>query len=540
MKNKTFPCGCSFNEDDNGKIMFDVDINHLNLDCPATWDLICDGNTKGVFQLESQLGQSKSREVKPRNMEELSDLIAIIRPGTMDSFIDGKSLTKHYIDRKHKREDVEFLDDALIPILKPTQGILVYQEQALQIAKDIAGFTMAEAELLRKAIGKKKVELMKQIKTEFVEKCESKGVVTKDIAEEIFRWIEASQRYSFNKSHSVSYAYNAYMSAYAKAHFPRAFFTSYLRHADGKPKPFEEINELVNNCRLMDIDVLPPSIWRMTEQFELIDNCPAFGLVNIKGVGKSVLNSLIPKLKTIDIKTINWDRFLVMFGFIIKKDSFCSMIKAGAFDCYNESRNKMLYDFDMYCSIPDSVKKAIKDSNQKNFIMAIKEYINSLREKPVNSIVQKKIDKLTEIIELTLNPPFSLEDSNSWKAKQERDLLGIELTCTELDDYDMSAANCTCKNFRKGFNEKAVSIAVKINDVREWEIKSGKNKGNKMCFLKVSDLSCYLDGVTIFTDEYEKHKHLLNNDSCVLIRGYRDDKTNSFIIKRIEEMDKII
>lgn len=540
MKKIRFDCGCEFDTDNNSKIVFNPDINTLNLNCPATWDMICEGNTKGVFQLESQLGQSKSREVQPRNIEELSDLIAIIRPGTMDSFINGKSLTKHYIDRKHNREEVEYLDDALIPILKPTQGILVYQESALQIAKDIAGFTMAEAELLRKAIGKKKVDLMKKIKGEFIDKCEKKGVVSKSVAEEIFKWIEASQRYSFNKSHSVSYAYNAYLSAYAKAHFPRAFFTSYLRHADGKPKPFEEINELVNNCRLMNIDVTPPSIWLMNEQFELIDNSPTFGLVNIKGVGKSVLNSLLPKLKKTNIKQINWDRFLVMFGFLIKKDAFNSMIRAGAFDCYNESRNKMLYDFEMYCQIPDSVRKAIKDSDQKNFIMALKDYINSLREKKTNLIIDKKINKLNEIIELANNPPYKLEDTNAWKAKQERDLLGIELTCTELDDYDTSAANCTCKEYRNGFNAKSIGIAVKINDTREWEIKSGKNKGNKMCFLKVSDLSCYLDGVTIFTNEYEQYKDLLTYENCVIIRGYRDDKANSFIIKRIEEMDKIL
>ena len=155
----TFACGCTFDVIDD-KIQYDPNIEYLPLNCLETWKLICEGNTKGVFQLESQLGRSMAERVKPSDIEELSDLVAIIRPGCMEAIVDGKSLTQHYIDRKHGIDPVEYFHDALEPILSSTYGILVYQEQAILIARDIGGFDLQEADILRKAIGKKNVGLM--------------------------------------------------------------------------------------------------------------------------------------------------------------------------------------------------------------------------------------------------------------------------------------------------------------------------------------------------------------------------------------------
>ena len=220
---RDFRCGCSFDTTLDGHTIYSPDITQLPLDCNDTWDLICEGNTKGVFQLESQLGRSLASQAKPRNIEELSDLIAIMRPGCLEAMVKGKSLTQHYIDRKSGEESVEYFHDSLEPILKSTYGILVYQEQAILIATEIAGFDLQEADILRKAIGKKKAGVMAQVKKSFLEKSGNKGVVTREQAEEIFSWIEKSQRYSFNKSHAISYAYNAYLTAYTKAHFPHEF-----------------------------------------------------------------------------------------------------------------------------------------------------------------------------------------------------------------------------------------------------------------------------------------------------------------------------
>lgn len=170
-----------------------------NFDDVMTWDLICSGRTKGVFQLESKLGSSWAKRARPRNIEELADLVSIIRPGTLEAELAGKSMTKHYTDRKSKVDETVYLHPALEPILNSTYGIIVYQEQAMRIATDIAGFTPEEADSLRKAMGKKDAALMQEVGTKFINGCKDKGIVDEISAKIIFEWIQASARYSFNK-----------------------------------------------------------------------------------------------------------------------------------------------------------------------------------------------------------------------------------------------------------------------------------------------------------------------------------------------------
>ena len=203
-------------------------VDDIRFDCSKTWELIAEGNTKGCFQLESRLGQSMSKKLKPSNIEELAALISIMRPGCLEAVRDDKTVSNHYIDKKNGLESVDYFHEALEPILQNTYGEMVYQEQAMEIAKDIAGFNLQEADMLRKAIGKKRPEEMAKIKSKFIDGCDNKKTVSKDEAEQIFGWIEKSQRYSFNKSHAVSYAINGYLSAHAKTHFPKIFFLSYL------------------------------------------------------------------------------------------------------------------------------------------------------------------------------------------------------------------------------------------------------------------------------------------------------------------------
>jgi DNA polymerase-3 subunit alpha len=195
-----FDCGCSFKCEEPNKIIFSPKIQDINLECKKTWNLISDGNTKGVFQLESRLGQSIAKKLKPENIEQLSALISILRPGSLEAIRDGKSVTNHYIDKKNAKESVDFFHPSLEPILNTTLGELIYQEQAIQIAKDIAGFTLSESDTLRKSIGKKDVKLMAEIKNKFLDGCRKQNIVNENDAQEIFGWIEKSQRYSFNKS----------------------------------------------------------------------------------------------------------------------------------------------------------------------------------------------------------------------------------------------------------------------------------------------------------------------------------------------------
>jgi DNA polymerase-3 subunit alpha len=541
---RKYDCGCEFHEGENG-LIFNPDITSIPLTCSATWDLISEGNTKGVFQLESQLGRSLAKQTKPKNIEELSDLIAIMRPGCLEAMVKGKSLTMHYIDRKHFREPVEYLHSSLEPILKSTQGILVYQEQAILIATEIAGFDLQEADILRKAIGKKKADVMAKVKKSFLEGASNKGIISKEQAEEIFSWIEKSQRYSFNKSHSVSYAYNAYLTAYCKAHFPHEFFTAYLKNAVGKPDTFWEVNELVNNAKIMGIEVLPPNIIHMNEEFKLIGKNPTYGMTNIKNVGSSVFKKMLAHIKenNIDLRTCDWDCFLLLVAPFVNKKAFESLILAGVFDCFKISRSKMQHNFNLIKEFTKREVEWLKNYKEarpsSTAVECIGEMIEASRVKSKNRPIfrQDRIPVIEDLLVTYDNPGYELYDSPSWVSKVEEELLGISLTCNKVDEYDTSRSNCSCKEFIDGFNsQKGIVLAVKIDSVREWTIKKGKAKGMKMGFVTVSDTSCSLDNVTAFSDEWEKYKKMLHEGNTVLIRGMKDKNRGSFLIKKVEQL----
>lgn len=544
---KTFACGCKFDVV-NDHIVYNPNIEHLPLDCKATWDLICDGNTKGVFQLESQLGRSMSERVKPRNMEQLSDLVAIIRPGCMEAIVDGKSLTNHYIDRKHRVDPVEYFHDALKPILKSTYGILVYQEQALLIARDIAGFDLQEADILRKAIGKKNVSLMTELKEKFITKAVEKGTVTREQSEEIFSWIEKSQRYSFNKSHSISYAYNAYLTAYTKTHFPHEFFTSYLKNSIGKPDAYLEIEELVNNARIMNINVMPPNIKKMNKYFTLIMNNPTFGLTEIKGVGGSVFDKMVQCLKNnkINLKTCDWNTFLIGFGSCTKVDSFEALALSGALDCFKVPRSQMVHELKMFRELSkrevpwiEAYKKQHEEATLKECICAMME-LNDWSN-PKRPIFRKdRVEVVESIVDSLENPGYELIDLPGWKARQEEHYLGISLTCARVDEYDTSRSNCTCKEYIDGFESKnGIRITAQIDGVREWKIKRGSSKGKKMAFVTISDGTCSLDSVTFFSDEWSKYRKHVAEGNIVLFLGNRDIKRGSFLIKSVSRVKNL-
>jgi len=544
---KQFACGCSFDVVDN-HIIYNPDIEKLPLECSDTWNLICEGNTKGVFQLESQLGRSMAERVKPTNVEELSDLIAIIRPGCMEAIVDGKSLTQHYIDRKHNIDPVEYFHDALKPILSSTYGILVYQEQALLIARDIAGFDLQEADILRKAIGKKNVSLMTKLRKQFITKAEEKGTVTKTQAKEIFGWIEKSQRYSFNKSHSISYAFNAYLTAYTKTHFPYEFFTSYLKNSIGKPDAYLEIEELVNNARVMDIDIKPPNIKKMNKYFTLIEQNPTFGLTEIKGVGGSVFDKMIGCLDSngIDLEQCDWNTFLIGFGTCIKADSFEAIILSGALDCFNVSRSKMLHELKMFRELSKREVPWIENYKNNHIAANLTECIQAMidyndwsdRQRPI--FRKDRIEIVESIVDSLKNPGYELVDLPGWKARKEEHYLGVSLTCARVDEYDTSRANCTCKEYIDGFNsQKGIRIAAQIDAVREWKIKKGNSKGQKMAFITASDGTCSLDSITVFSDEWAKYNKDIREGSVLLLIGSRDTKRGSFLIKSISKVKNL-
>lgn len=464
-----------------------------------------------------------------------------------ESFIKGKSLTQHYIDRKHGREDVEYLHPGLEPILASTQGILVYQEQAMAIAEKLAGFSLQEADTLRKAIGKKNVELMAKVKKEFISKAIEHGILNEEEAIEIFSWIEASQRYSFNKSHSYSYAENGYLTAYCKAHFPHQFFKSYLKHAIGKPDTFEEINELVNDAKIMGIDVNPPNIKRLQKDFQLIGYNPTFGITNIKGVGDSVFDRMMDCHKKLEasnislrLKDMSFDQFLMYYGPCIKKDSMIAIILSGACDCFHLSRYEMKYRYEQYLELN---KRELEWVNNIIYIKYFDSLIDLLNHMIItNDWSDKKrplyrkdrLEIISSLIDNLEKPLYNLDETASQRSRYEQEYLGVALTCSKVDDYDTTVANCTCREFLDGFNStNGIAIAAELKSVREYTIKRGEAKGKIMAFLTLTDATCNLGDVVIFADDYEKFKDRLQEKNVMLFRGVRQKGKNGLVVKNI-------
>lgn len=572
-------CDC---EIEKGKF----DINNVSLTCPAVWNLISSGFTKGIFQLETRLGSEWAKKVKPSNIQELGALIALIRPGSLEA---GQS--EEYIDVKFGRKQLNYLHPKLEPILKDTYGCLIYQEEAIKIATEIAGFSLENADELRKAMGKKIPELMSKLKIKFMEGCSKKGLVTKEIAEQIFGWIEKSQRYSFNKSHSISYAMLSYQSSYIKTHFPHEFFTSYLTFSNYKGDPKEEVYELVQDARLFGIDVLPPDIRMCNVYFKMMDNGIRFGLSNIRGVGQSAITKIIEQSQSLS----TWNEFLKSLP-VLHRSIGIALIKSGACDCYNMQRFQMTKEletifgttiknkegkneevkgltekertwflnkltdnksikevlFEMIQQTENSPGKSLSSLKKDDIInwskkilgesfdfsnMTKIDIINKLKENDYDEtlskscITGKRLQIIKEKYQQLLEEQF---DTNLAKATAEKYFLGISLSCSPADDADDSNASHNCLDLMKCLNGESFSVCAVIDSVKHTKTKKGKNPGAPMCFLTISDSSYSIDHAVVFPDIYEKMHALCKDGLICLVTGYK--KNGSIIIQNLQKL----
>jgi DNA polymerase III alpha subunit len=546
MKKFTYKdCGCSFDITKVGperpSIVFDLDIENINLDCKKTWQIISDGNTKGCFQLESRLGQSLAKKLKPENIEQLAALVSIMRPGCLEAFREGKSVTHHYIDKKNHLESIDYFHSSLEPILNKTYGEMIYQEQAMQIAQKIAGFDLKEADMLRKAIGKKKPEEMAKVKQMFLEGSKKLKTVNEPEANELFNWIEKSQRYSFNKSHAVSYAFNAYLSAYAKAHFPKIFFTSYLMFAKDKIDPQKEIRELVNNAIEMDISIKVPDLRLLNKNFILKENIVYFGLTNIKGFGDSMYDKLMVIIKENNYEISNMTFIELCFNVLIKLNSTAakSLICSGSLDFLKMNRNYMMAIYNAVSGFTDRERSWIisnlKLAEFKN-LQDVLEFILTCEVGKKSCIASaKRLVVVKDIYNILKHPPYSLIDTPEWIADNEHSLLGTSITCSKIDGCDILNANTTCKEF-KNTNRKEIVIACELQDINIIKTKKGKNPGQEMSFISISDSTGGMDCVVCFPEQHLEYNHLLDSGNTVLIAGSKNKEGTSLIIKKMWQL----
>jgi DNA polymerase-3 subunit alpha len=509
---------------------FDADITRMNLDCSKTWSLISSGNTKGCFQLESRLGRSMAKKLKPSNIEQLSGLLSILRPGCLEAMRDNKSVSNHYIDKKNGIEPIDYFHKSLEPILQATYGEMIYQEQAMEIARVVAGFNLQEADMLRKAIGKKKPEEMAKLKKTFLVGCEKQNVINTQQAEEIFNWIEKSQRYSFNKSHAISYAMNCYLSAFAKAHHPRVFFASYLRFAKDKIDPQTEIKELVQNAIEMDIIVCNPSIKMMNEYFELDNNCIYFGLTDIKGFGKSAYEKLckLVQEKNFDFNKAIWIDYLCLIS-ELNSTAAKALIQAGGLDFLRKSRNSMIFEYDIYNQLTKKEKQIFLKVIDKN--KSIKYTLSNMTSEKISN--NRKV-AIGELIASLDRPPYSLQDSIEWLSDTENMLLGYSISCSKVDMYDISMVNCSCKDFNNKNinNKKNVLLAGEIENIRIVKTKKGKEAGSEMAFMSINDGTAVSDSIVYFPEAYRQFRNQLFIGNVIIIKGSISKNNDSLIAEK--------
>ena len=503
-----------------------------NFEDENVWDLICEGRTKGVFQLESQLGRSWAKKARPKNINDLAALISLIRPGCLKAITDGKSMTQHYCDRKSNKDPVTYPDDSIKHILEETYGVLVYQEQSMKIAEVLAGFDLKDADALRKAIGKKKAGLMETVKKSFLKGTAKRGIVTKEVAEEIFSWIEKSNRYAFNKSHAVSYAINAYWSAYCKFYKTLPFYVSYLNHSDRKPDSQKEMKELIIDAKFSDIEVYPPRLQHLYTNFIHEGDKIYFGINHIKNVGRKECEKIEELSSQADISVYNWMDVLtkIIYKGRLNKRAVIALIAVGAFTGENNTRDReeMLYEFDSWKDLTAREQEYIVNMNHYDKDTTLSDCVgNMINNVKINS---RRLTTVLDIKQILDKPPHDLKDNIPLIAQNEEKYLSCALTCNKTDGFDMNFSSSLCKDIAKGTITGKVRLAAQINTIRLYKTKKGKNPGQLMAFLSAEDGSGSLDSITIFPECYDQHKDLLVEGNTVLMVGEISKKENTSVI----------
>ena len=486
-----------------------VDIENIPFDNQKTYRLFQQANTTSIFQLESEGMKRYLKELKPTEFEDIVAMVALYRPGPIQFIPD-------YIARKHGKKTITYLHPKLKPILEKTQGICIYQEQLMQIARDLAGFTLAEADVLRKAIGKKIKTLLDSQHEKFVKGAIENGIA-QDAAQKIWEWILPFARYGFNRSHSAAYAMIAYQTAYLKANYPVEFMASALT---SEKTDVERIAVLIGECKKMEIEVLPPNINESLKNFTVVpdENKIRFGLLAIKNVGEHIVDTIVAERKA-------GGPFQSMGNFIsrvgaqdLNKKSLESLIKTGAFDEFAE-RNQLLHNMERLLEWARETKKS-KASGQQGLF--------------------DKSDIFTNEISLLPASPVSNRELLNW----EKELLGLYVTSHPLEDYRKIFEKNTVPLARIGSGTlesydyitgkfKKIRVGVIISDIRKIITKTGK----PMLFLKVEDLTDKIEVVT-FPTVLEKNPTAFQKNKIVFISGRLDNRNGEtkLIAEEIEEV----
>jgi DNA polymerase III alpha subunit len=571
-----------------------LDFKKIPHDDERTYFLLGNGLTKGVFQLEKPLGQRYCNIVKPRNIFDIADVISIIRPGSRESkHVDGKtSMSDAYCAIRNKQYMLDGLPanpsderlyhhENLMPILKPTQSILIYQEQIMQICNQMAGMSLKEADMVRKAVGKKKSEYSEPYKKPFLEGCHDNGY-SKELGEQLWEWIVLASGYLFNKSHAIAYATIAYKTAYAKAHYPLQFYTAMLKFSHKKADTYEEAEELINDAKLFDINVIPPKISRSNRDFEIIDkNTISYGVEHIKGIGASAIKAI---KRAAGVKT--WEEFLVAQDrFKISKDNVEALIKSGVLDEFALPRTYMLAEYGLLRSLTSNeqaiVLSLVSAQLHPNILIDIDGSDFSIKRTVTKYTKLSKFGlfdicgmygPLKEILPSNDEPlqgPFDLEHAVQLlattevanKARRERIkavlgeyrrdgpyepdftlyalwekfYFGISLTAS-TNQVVTSESVIKCIEVYNIRGNEQFKLAGVIQDVTVKTTKTGQSKGKPMAFIDLADGSYILKGILCFASFFEEYQDLLRPGNAVIIYGKKMRDGNGVMLQKVKNL----
>ncbi len=469
----------------------EIHINEIPFDDPKVYESLSTGDTMGIFQLESAGMRELIIKMKPSVFPDLIALVALYRPGPL-----GSGMVDDFINRKHGRVSVKYELSQLKETLQETYGVIVYQEQVMQIASALANFSLGDADLLRRAMGKKKPEEMAEQKEKFLKGAQSNDIPLKK-AEKIFDLMAKFAEYGFNKSHSAAYAFISYQTAYLKTHYPVEYMASLLTHEMGNT---DKVITFIQDCREHGIAVLPPDINESFSNFSVVDTkAIRFGLAAVKNVGVAAIESVIEARKRIG----NFKDFQHFCQEIdlrkVNKRVLESLIKCGAFDSLGVTRSQALYLLEKVMETASRIQKE-KEMGQSSLF----------GEAPI--MTQKNPQ----------NDPSSMipEWSSKEKLIFEKESLGFYITGHPLTDYinDLKArASVDTTTIRSAEDGKEVSFGGVVSSLKETITK----KGDRMAFVTIEDLKGTVP-VIVFSDLYRRVHALLKGDEPLFIRGSTD------------------
>ncbi len=493
------------------KTGIEVDWSRVALDDEKTMTLFGEGRTEAVFQFESSGMQEICRRLKPKELEDLAALNALYRPGPLDGGMVDDFIARHRGEKK-----VQYLVPPMKDILSNTYGILVYQEQIMQIAQKIGGYSLGEADLMRRAMGKKNREEMAVHEEKFV-----KGAVERDIkrekAEEIFRLMAQFADYGFNRSHSVAYAYLAFQTAYLKAHYTPYFYASVLSNeADDTTKIYKYSNEL----RSLGLQLLPPDINESDADFTPLDNAVRFGLSAIKGIGTASVSEII--------KARKGGAFTSLFDFTscvsqgaVSRRALESLITAGAFDSLmpaDSTLNK--WRARLFAGINTALASGQKFWNDK---MSGQNALFGGQDNNQSGV-------FGELPEVPAWSPLEL-------ANQEKTSVGFYLSNHPIDDFQKVLADLKIQNIGDYDEIKPGEKITLAGIVSGLAVKYSK-KGNRFCIFRLEDRS---SGVKClgWSEVYNKFSEVFKNDELLIIGGKVESADGQEITVIVEEVKKL-